>query len=212
MHDTRRAVLEAIRNQCADQGQATVASLAEALGISAISVRHHLTSLQAAGMVRVELQRQAVGRPKHVYSLTEAAERQFAPPAPNTYHLLAERLLDELKATLSPEQVSIIIDRIAEGIVARYGAVRIAGSLEARVQQLINLLGDEGVRAAIRKVDEKTLLTEVNCPYVYVGQRHPEVCQIDGLLIRSVLGMDVQRTSCVLYGDRACTFSIENKT
>ncbi|MFN7210425.1 MAG: helix-turn-helix domain-containing protein [Aggregatilineales bacterium] len=87
MRDTRLAVLQAIRAQ----GQATVASLAQALGISPIAVRHHLTSLQAEGLLNVSLARQTVGRPKHVYSLTEAAQRHLA-PAQRTF---AERLLDE---------------------------------------------------------------------------------------------------------------------
>jgi len=203
MHDTRRVVLETIKNQ----GQATVASLAEALSISPISIRHHLTSLQAEGLVKVELERQSVGRPKHVYSLTESAMQLF----PNNYRLLAERLLDELKASLSPELVEAMIDRMAASMVARYGSLEIRGTLEQRLGQLINILGEEGFRAAVRRVDGTTILTELNCPYEHVGQRHPEVCRIDHTIIRSVLGVDVQRTSCVLNGDRSCVFSIDEK-
>lgn len=201
MGDTRRAVLDYIR----DHGQVTVAELAQVLGISMISIRHHLTGLLAEGLVKVDLQRQTVGRPKHVYLLTEAAERYF----PNTYHVLAERLLDELKATLSPQQVKAIIDRLATNIVSRYGGIRVHSTLEERLRQLVNILGDEGFRAAVRRVDDTRVLTELNCPYMYVGQRHPEVCGIDHTIIQSLLGMDVQRTSCVLNGDRSCTFSIE---
>ncbi len=204
MHDTRRAVLETIKNQ----GQATVVSLAQTLEISPISIRHHLTSLQAEGLVRVELQRQSVGRPKHVYSLTEAAERYF----PSNYRLLAERLLDELKASLSPAQVEAIIDRMAQSMIARYETVQIQGKLEERLQQLVTILGEEGFRAAVRRVDAYTVLTELNCPYEFVGQRHPEVCRIDHTIIRSVVGTDVHRTSCVLQGDRSCIFSIEDKS
>jgi predicted ArsR family transcriptional regulator len=201
MHDTRQAVLETIKNQ----GQATVISLAEALGLSPISIRHHLTSLQAEGLVSVELSRQAVGRPRHVYLLTQAARRHF----PNTYHVLAESLLDELKATLAPELVASFIERMAAHMAARYGSIHLLGTLEDRLRQLVDALGEEGFRAAVRHVGETTVLTEVDCPYVYVGQRHPEVCRIDHTLIELILGMDVQRTSCVLTGDRSCTFSIE---
>lgn len=69
MHDTRRAVLDLIGKQ----DRITVSALAESLGMAPITVRYHLNSLQAEGLVRVALQRQDVGRPKHVYSLTERA-------------------------------------------------------------------------------------------------------------------------------------------
>lgn len=202
MHDTRRIVLETIR----DQGGATVASLAEALGISLISVRHHLTGLQAEGLVNVELQRQPVGRPKHVYTLTTSGQRSL----PSAYHVLAERLLDELKASLSPDQVSALLDRLAANMAARHGGVGFGGTLEERLERVVEILGESGFRAAIHRVSASTVQAELNCPYIYVGQRHPEVCRIDHTIIQSVLGQEVQRTSCVLHGDKSCVFTVED--
>lgn len=203
MGDTRLTILSTIR----EQGTASVADLAAALGISPISVRHHLVSLQAEGLVSVALQRQSVGRPKHIYQLTPAADRYF--PVSKRYHHLADRLLDELKASLSPEQLSAILDRMAASIAARYGGIATSGTLPERLQKLVEILGEEGFRAMVHRVDETTLLAQVNCPYVSVGQRHPEICQIDQTIIRSILGQDVQRTACVLEGARVCTYSVQ---
>jgi DeoR family transcriptional regulator, suf operon transcriptional repressor len=200
MHDTKQLVLEHIRAQ----GFTTVASLAEALGVSIISIRHHLNGLMAEGLIKVELERQHVGRPKHVYSLTEAAQRYF----PNKYHVLVEQLLDTLKATLSTEQVEAFLDRMASDMAAKYGAAPIEGTLEQRLVHLVNILGEEGFMAEVRHIDDKTILTALNCPYIYIGQRHPEVCRIDHTIIKSVLGVPVQQTSCVLHGDKSCTFSV----
>ena len=112
MRDTRLAVLESIQHQ----GGATVASLAEELGISPISVRHHLTTLQAEGMVQVELQRQSVGRPRHVYRLSEAAQGYL----PNSYHVLAERRQRAIPGfTIQPQ--SVAIGRYV-GVLARHNA------------------------------------------------------------------------------------------
>ncbi|MCS6870923.1 MAG: ArsR family transcriptional regulator [Anaerolineae bacterium] len=199
VRDTRLAVLQAIRTQ----GQATVASLAAALGISPIAVRHHLTSLQAEGLLNVTLARQAVGRPKHVYSLSEAAEHYFTPA-----HTFAERFLQQLKASLTSEQLVAIIDRMAEKVAVRYGLLHLEGSLEERLQKLVDILGEEGFRAAVRRVESGTLQAELSCPYVFVGQRHAETCRIERTIIRSVLGQDVQRTACMLDGDRLCIFSV----
>jgi predicted ArsR family transcriptional regulator len=201
MTDTRHAVLEHIRVH----GYGTVQSLADALGLSPISVRHHLTSLQAEGLIRVELDRQRVGRPKHRYYLTERVE----PTLPNQYHTLALRLLDELKATLSPQQVQAIIDRIAATVAARYGDSLIGSTLEQRLAHLVRVLGAEGFMAEVRHVDDQLVLTSSNCPYTSIGQHHPEVCRIDTTLIRTVLGVSVEQTSCVLHGDRNCAFRVQ---
>jgi predicted ArsR family transcriptional regulator len=205
MHDTRWSVLEAIKSQ----GHATVNSLAEQLGVTAISIRHHLNSLEGEGLIKVEMERQGVGRPKHIYKLTQAAQRYF----PNNYHILVERLLDELKAKLPAEQVELIISSMAANVAARYGAdQQKGGTLENRLQHLVDILGAEGFMAAVDRVDEQIVLTQINCPYVYLGQRHPEVCLIDHTLMEKVLGVDVHQTSCVLNGDRACTFNVANES
>jgi DeoR family transcriptional regulator, suf operon transcriptional repressor len=206
VHDTRIAVLGAIR----EQRQATVASLANAMGITRISVRHHLNSLQGEGLIAVEVERKSVGRPYHVYSLTEAAQRYF----PNKYHVLVGRLLDEMKASLSREQIEAILDNIAANVAAQYDVPKHPKNdhetLEQRLERLVNILGAEGFMAAVQRTDNETVLTELNCPYIFIGQRHPEVCRIDHTIIRSVLGRDVEQTSCVLHGDRSCTFSVKD--
>jgi predicted ArsR family transcriptional regulator len=208
VHDTRIAVLGAIR----EQRQATVASLANTLGITRISVRHHLNSLLGEGLISVEVERKSVGRPCHVYSLTEAAQRYF--PNKFKYHVLVERLLDEMKASLSREQIEAILDNMAANVAAQYDVPKhpIKGheTLEQRLERLVNILGAEGFMAAVQRTDNETVLTELNCPYIIIGQRHPEVCRIDHTIIRSVLGRDVEQTSCVLHGDRSCTFSVKD--
>ena len=113
MHDTRWTVLELIRTL----PQATVASLAEALNVTPITVRHHLGNLQSEGLITVTVERKHVGRPKHVYTLTEAAQRYF----PNQYHVLADRLLDTLKEMLPPDKIAGIIDSVATNVAAQYG-------------------------------------------------------------------------------------------
>ncbi len=204
MHDTRHAVIALIRTQ----RQATVASLAEALDVSPITIRHHLAMLQGEGLINVVAERHHVGRPKHIYTLTEAAQRYF----PNQYHVLTERLLDELKARLPADQVALIIDSLAAGVAARYNIGRVDGTLEDRLHNLVEVLGTEGFMAEIKRVDGALVLTEMNCPYMYIGQRHPEVCRIDRTLIEEMLDdVEVEQTSCILHGAPSCVFNLKEK-
>ncbi len=174
--------------------------------MTAISIRHHLNSLLGEGLIKVEVERKSVGRPRHIYTLTQQAQRYF----PNNYHVLVGRLLDEMKVTCSPEQIETIINNIAANVTAQYGKPQQGETLEQRLQHLVEILGAEGFMAAIQRIDNGTVLAELNCPYIYIGQRHPEVCKIDHTIMRSVLGVDVQQTACVLNGDRSCTFKVED--
>ena len=54
-------------------GKRTENELAQAAAISPDSVRHHLSNHQAEGLVTLEEIKHGVGRPHHVFSLTEKA-------------------------------------------------------------------------------------------------------------------------------------------
>ncbi len=200
MNDTREQILRQIKAR----GQMTIAEMAELLSISAVSVRHHLSTLQAEGLVRSSEVRRGVGRPHLVYSLTEAAQERF----PTKYLRLSDRLLDELKAVLPAQMLEDMFSRMAEGMVADYAARLVGKSIEEKMDLLIELLGAEGFLAHWNRTGETISLTEYNCPYLHIGQRHPEVCALDEAVIRNVLNANVERTTCVLRGGEHCAFVI----
>jgi DeoR family transcriptional regulator, suf operon transcriptional repressor len=200
MTTTRDKILHIIKTR----GQATVAELSSVLAISAVSVRHHLSSLQAQGLLRSTEVRRGVGRPHLVYSLTELAHERF----PAKYLRLSERLLDELKTSLPPQALEEMFTRMAEGMVAEYASQLANKSLEDKMQVLMELLGAEGFMARWNRTGETISLTEYNCPYLHIGQRHPEVCSIDQTVIQHLLNANVEKTTCVLNGDEHCVFVI----
>lgn len=200
MSTTREQLLRTIRAH----GQSTIAELADALGISAVSVRHHLSSLQADGLVKSTEVRHGVGRPHLAYTLTEAAQERF----PARYMRLSDRLLDELKVSLPPQAIEDMFTRMAEGMVADYAARLEGKPLEAKLELLIELLGTEGFMAQWNRTGETISLTEYSCPYLAIGQRHPEVCALDQTVIRQVLDASVEKTTCVLEGGNHCVFVI----
>ena len=67
MKSTRDRILQTILHQ----PRRTINELAEAVDINPISARHHLTNLQAEGLVAADEERHGVGRPRLVYFLTE---------------------------------------------------------------------------------------------------------------------------------------------
>ena len=73
MQSTRERILQYLQKK----PRSTINTLAEAVGINPISVRHHLTNLQIEGLVMAEEERHGVGRPRLVYLLTEHGMEHF---------------------------------------------------------------------------------------------------------------------------------------
>src|SRR5687768_13836849 len=73
MHTTRRAILATLKTL----DQASVTDLADAVGVKAITIRHHLIAMLADGLIDQEEQRQALGRPLHVYCLSDKGRAMF---------------------------------------------------------------------------------------------------------------------------------------
>lgn len=200
MATTRDQVLNEIRAL----GQATVAELAERVRLTPVAVRHHVAGLQAEGLVKSSEVRHGVGRPALHYSLTDAARERY----PTRYVEFSERLLDELKAMLPADALEQMFNRIAEGIAAQHQSALRDKSLAERLDALVGILGREGFATRWNQTGESIALSEYNCPYVRIGQRHPEVCQLDAAIIRHVLDVDVEKTHCVLQGGGHCEFLI----
>lgn len=201
MQATRSRIVEHLK----ERGSATVQELTDATGLTSMTVRHHLAVLEADGLVHCTKERGHVGRPRHVYSLTENALSLF----PERYNELADRLLTGLKAIGAKREIARVLEEIGADIVRTYCEDVADKSLEERLGVLVNVLSDEGFLASWTKADDTYVLTEYNCPYLLVGHDHPEICRVDWQVITSLLDSPVERQSCMLHGDTNCTFHIQ---
>jgi predicted ArsR family transcriptional regulator len=204
IQDTRWGILQHLR----ERGQASALELSKALGMSPVSIHYHLNVLQREGLVEPQSVRRNVGRPHYVYSLRDSARELF----PQSYHRLADRLLDELKSRLSEREISELFARIANDIADEHATALQGKTLEQKIAALVELLGEEGFLARVEKVGGQFRLTQYGCPYYYVVERHPEVCQLDLNLISATLMVPVEREGCVLNGNDVCTFVVKNES
>jgi predicted ArsR family transcriptional regulator len=198
--DTRWGILQQLR----EHGQASVQELGKALGMSPVSIHYHLNVLQREGLVNMRAVRRSVGRPHNVYSLRDSARELF----PQSYHRLADRLLDELKSRLSEQEISDLFANVANEIAAEHASTLEGKTLDQKIDALVKLLGEEGFLARAEKTGGQLRLTQYGCPYYYVVERHPEVCELDLNLISAALLATVEREGCVLTGDDVCTFLV----
>ena len=182
----------------------TINELAEAVDINPISVRHHITRLQADGLVGSEEERHGVGRPRRLYFLTEQGQEHF----PSRYMRLTLRLLDQLKGAMPEPLIAQLFTQMAEDVAAEHRQ-EIAGlQMEERLDLVAAVLSQEGFTVEWEKSEDQYLIREISCPYYHIGQDHPEVCAVDQTLISKMLNVPAEKIKCVLDGDAHCTYAI----
>lgn len=205
MATTRDLVLKTLltRQQC------TINELAEAVGINPISVRHHVTKLEASGLVSSDEERHGVGRPRRLYYLTEKGVEQF----PTRYLRLTVRLLSQLKETLPDSMVNRLFTQIADDLVDEYSSdLDLDGlPIEERLDFVKELLRREGFTIEWERKEDEYYIQETSCPYYHVGQTHPEICAVDQTLISNVLSIPVEKINCILNGDSYCTYVVHKE-
>jgi DeoR family suf operon transcriptional repressor len=184
----------------------TINELAEAVDINPISVRHHISKLEADGLVKSSEEKHGVGRPRRLYFLSEKGREQF----PTRYLRLTLRLLEQLKETLPQKMVKELFTQVAQDMASDYELVTEGLTIEERLDIVKNLLEEEGFAVEWEKQGEEYHIREISCPYYHIGQNHPEVCSVDQTLISTLLSVPAEKIRCVLNGDAYCTYVVSN--
>jgi len=182
----------------------TINQLAEEVDINPISVRHHITKLQAEGFVDSEEERHGVGRPRRLYYLTERGLEQF----PSRYLRLTLRLLEQLKDSMPEPMVNELFTQMAKDMVSDFNAETDSMTMEERLDTVTSILNQEGFTVEWEKQGDKYIIREISCPYFHIGQDHPEVCAVDQTLISTVLNVPTEKVKCLLNGDAHCTYVV----
>lgn len=205
MATTREKILQTLL----DNPRSTIKALAEAVSINAISVRHHLASLQADALVTSEEERHGVGRPRLVYSLTKKGTEIF----PSNYLELTDRLLLELNETMEPGQLENVFTRMADRQINElrpdFDGLK---TPRERVEYLAERLEEGGHSINWSEVDDGNFRLEIaNCPYLHISKAHPVVCAYDEHLFKEVLNMETEKISSICEGDRVCCYLAKPK-
>ncbi len=203
MSETRETILKTLFRK----PNATISELAEAVGINAISVRHHLISLQADNLVVAEERRHGVGRPRLVYSLTERGRELY----PTRYLALTNRILRELKSNSPPETIQKMFHDFGVSIAPDYTEYHGAPSVEARMKLIGAAMEAEGFEIEWEDKDGQVIITQIACPYFYIGSENNEICAIDSAFISEAFGVKAEQTACLLAGDEMCVYQVNYK-
>jgi predicted ArsR family transcriptional regulator len=202
LQPVRRRITEILR----DNGSATVAVLADELGMAQVSVRHHLDILVGEGLVQLNglLRRDGAGRPSQVYALTPNGLKLF----PQRHDALADSLLTELKASLPGSVVRSVLQRVAEKTAQEAPLPQLEQDAEERLEQIAVFLTDRGYSARWELREDHYELHACNCPYAGVSDHHPELCMMDQVMMQQIMPDAVRTETRVIDGSAHCTYVI----
>ncbi len=203
MQSTRQRILEILKAR----NLATVEELGEVLGLTSVTIRHHLDILRGEGLVAAPqvLRRSGPGRPQHTYGLTPAAGDLF----PKNYHGLSTLMLDEIRERVSPLEMDLILNGVAGRLAARASA-RPASTPQELLDETVSFLNDQGYVAQWEETPEgQFLLHTCNCPYERVTRVHSEICSMDANFVQRLVNTPIERVSHLGSGDERCTYVVQ---
>ena len=184
-----------------------VDDFAKELGLAGATVRRHLDVLLRDGHIAVSQLRGRTGRPRYVFSITEAGAELF----PHHYVRLTHRLLQEIASLEArdtagrdgAELAGLVFGRMAERLAREHGP-RIRGiTLEERARRLVESLAEEGLDYEVVLGGEdgnEVWLLGRGCPCGRFGllpfarslhEPHVSTCEHDRQLIERLLGASV---------------------
>jgi predicted ArsR family transcriptional regulator len=196
--------------QLVRMGEGTVASLCDALGVTATAVRQRLNKLEANGLVARETVRLGRGRPHHAYKILPAGRRQLG----HDYSELAVLLWRELYRIEDPCVREQALSRLRASLVERYSQGVSGTTTRERMSQFRDALAEQGFDI---ELDESRgsaglpILRERSCPYPELAGEDKAICSLEQAVFSEVLGEPVELTACCQTGHNCCEFVVHDR-
>jgi predicted ArsR family transcriptional regulator len=192
-------------------GPQSAEALGRKLGMTAVGARQHLMRLQEEGLVGAIDQSEGVGRPKRIWSLTEAGHARF----PDNHAGLTLELITAIRKTGGEAMLDQVIEEREKAALQTYRrALDGAVSLTEKVKRLAKIRSEEGYMASTASGgDGALLLIENHCPICVAAKACQGFCRSELTLFQETLGKGVRvaRDEHIVAGARRCVYKISAK-
>lgn len=190
------------------RGPQAAQRLSKLLEMTPEGARQHLGKLVRLGLVQYRDEREQVGRPKRVWSLSEKGNGRF----PDGHSLLTLEIFQSVRSVFGEEGLeSLISHRERETLRVYETEVSKCDGLKNKISRLAKLRDREGYMTEWREINDGAfILTENHCPICAAAQACLGICRSELEIFRSVLGpgAEVIRTEHILQGARRCSYRI----
>ena len=184
----------------------TVADLIDETGVTRTAVTEQLNELVAAGFVERGTERlPGRGRPRHLYSATDASLLLLFASNQRLVVPALWRAIDEIGGEALSEK---ILQRVSSLLADHYNRRITARQPKERLKQLIELLNEEGALVEAVEQNGQLRMYKRSCPFISMLDDKRSVCCVDLEMMTAVVGREVRRTACRHEGAPCCTFEI----
>jgi predicted ArsR family transcriptional regulator len=204
MNTSRQKILEYIL----EHQTTTVEELSKVFKVTPANIRHHLSILTQQGSIKVIGQKSDAGRGRRaqIYSSRQQSDQ-------NNLDKLADAVLTILLQNSEAYDRDLMINQIAlmMGMNEKTEFTNPTSRLYSAIRSLNRMSYQAHWEAHIS--NPRIILD--HCPYRKIIDRHPELCQMDGSLLTSLLGYtvkQVEKLSNNAKGMPQCVFLLNQPT
>lgn len=199
--ETRRQIVDLLRRN----GPMTAAELGEALVIGAVGIRQHLALLERDSLVHIVNTRRGIGRPSHLYALTEAAEALF----PRRYDRMLMEALSFIEQRYGHEALDAFFVQRRDHLLHEIRPHLQGLAAAQQIHALVDVLNQQGYMCSCKQHEDGSFtLTEHNCPVDCAARNYPQACIQEQNLYEQLLGVELVRDSTIAAGDQCCRYHI----
>lgn len=196
-----QAVLDLLRRH----GCLSIQELIEQLSVTATAVRQRLDRLEQLRLIVKEKQGVGRGRPSFRYSITNLGLRY----AGVSYADLALALWQEVNSLPDSPLKASLLQRVS-GRMGRAYRDEIQGeTVEDRLNNLVKVLGDRKIPAALISHGQLPVLEVQACPYPELVNGDPSnrhLCEMEQEVLSAAMGQPMELSRCRLDGHNCCQF------
>jgi DeoR family transcriptional regulator, suf operon transcriptional repressor len=187
----------------------SIDALANALDISRTAIQQHFVVLEKDGYIKKNTLNKTAGRPVAIYVITDKGINYF----PKQYAWFSELILNDLQQEMGTERFKGYMQRLGLKLADRLRGQFEGKNLNERIDELVLIMANLGfqVTAGLEPETDMPIIQANNCIYHDLAQKHKEICEFDLALMSSLLHTEVRHLSCMVRGDCACRFRVQEK-
>jgi predicted ArsR family transcriptional regulator len=159
----------------------TASELAARVATSSNAVRVHLDGLRSAGLVDYRVERRGVGKPRHVYAITSAAENLLS----LAYATTLKAVLEKLEGRFDGE-LTRLLREVGASLGARQRTVR-----GKKLDRAVAALEALGASVSVQRSAARAALSTKCCPLAVITRDTPAMCGMVKSMLATASGMRV---------------------
>lgn len=176
--------------------------LSEHFTISEIAIRKHLRELIAQNFVKERAEKQEIGRPYFLYSLTEKGHETF----PNQYKQLPIELLNDVEELFGKEAVGELLKLKTMREQQEIKGELTEEDFDSSISKVLQYMKEKGYLLEYEKTEQGDYeIKTFNCPIYKVATKYNEICHNEKQMYEELFpDSQVRVTSCIAKGENHC--------